>query len=263
MIDSHRLADFVESASCTLHDKARLHSVSGAHASDWLRVIPRGEFKLSNLQMTVSLKWFLGLPLCSVGLLCRSCQKPFDPCGAHAVTCNSDSGIISRHNALRDVVWKFAQKSGLTAIREKAGILGDAPGDKRRPADVLLRNFSLAKDYCLDLAVTSPYQQKFINQAATSPGHAAREYFKLKEANYKQKVSDAGLVYVPMVVESFGRWHTDSFFVLEKIADMRSKHDPFINSVSESRKLLFQSLSVALIRKQSNMILDRMPRLLI
>lgn len=171
----------------------------------------------------------------------------------------SRGGVIRRHNSIRDAIFVYAKKSGFKVSREKMGLIGDV-GDQRRPADVLIENFSLSRDHCLDVAVTSPVQPTYLRHAANTPGFAASDYSAFKNAMYKQEVEDSGTkVFVPMVVETYGRWSDTALEVLKAIARARSNHDSSFISLTESLQSLFQSLSFALIRRNVEMILDRLP----
>jgi hypothetical protein len=119
--------------------------------------------KFTNKQYQTALKLYLGVPVYTSETQC-SCGFTLDVRGVHSILCKTKGDIIIRHNAIRDVVHSYAKDAGLSPEKEKAGILGDH-GDKRRPADVYIPNFSLQKDFCLD-----------IFQAAQKDGHAADNY---------------------------------------------------------------------------------------
>ena len=56
-----------------------------------------------------------------------------------------------RHNALRDLLLRFARSAGYSAVAEKPGLL---PGDtERRPADVWLSGWTGSLPAAVDLAV--------------------------------------------------------------------------------------------------------------
>ncbi len=64
---------------------------------------------------------------------------------------NSDP--ISRHNAIRDVVFNAAQSAALGPSKETPGLVPDSAS---RPADVLLPNWTNGRPAALDVHVISP-----------------------------------------------------------------------------------------------------------
>jgi hypothetical protein len=252
-IDSVVLEKLLSSASST--SKARLKSILGSHATAWLSVIPSTRLgtKFNHTQFQTAMKLFLGLPVYSKDSICP-CQKPLDKCGIHSLACKSKGDIISRHNSIRDVIFQNCKDAGMTVKKEKAGLLGDH-GDKRRPADVWIQNFSLNMDYCLDVAVTSPLQKKYREQAAKTEGHAAADYYKYKIGHYAKAVEEANMKFQPIIFETFGRIAPESLKALTKIAIRKADQKSL--SHSQSIQSFFQQLSVSLQVRNANMVLKR------
>jgi hypothetical protein len=252
-IDSLNLTSLLTSASES--SKARLRSILGPHATAWLNVIPSSNLglKFNNSQYQTTMKLFLGLPVYPKDSKC-CCQAPLDKLGAHSLVCKKKGDIIVRHNAVRDVIHDFAKDAGLSVEKEKAGLLGDY-GDKRRPADVLIYNFSQNSDYCLDMAVTSPLQAKYVSDAAKTDAHAASHYYQFKISKYAREVEAANMTFKPIVFESYGRIAPESIETLVRIASIRA--DRYSSPRSESIHQFFQKISVALQIRNANMVLKR------
>ena len=90
----------------SIADKARLLSVSSAHAGLWLSVTPSEGLglHLDPSQFQLAIKWWLGLDL-SYGSCCPLCPEiALDPLGHHAVTCKRGGDVVSRHNKLHDIL---------------------------------------------------------------------------------------------------------------------------------------------------------------
>jgi hypothetical protein len=237
-----------------LPHKSRLRSLSGPHALEWLNVTPSPNlgFKLLNPQFQILLAWILGQKICFPPTC--SCGLALDPLGFHATTCKTLGDLIARHNSIRDSIHYISKECGLTSELEKAGILGDV-GDKRRPADVYITNYSLGKDYCLDVAVTSPTQEKYLAKSAEVDGYAASEYHHFKFENYHEEVEKEGHVYLPIVVESYGRWSKSALEFLQNLA--RKYSDRLQVPRSYATGFIFKKLSFALQSRNANMLLKR------
>jgi hypothetical protein len=205
-------------------------------------------------------KFLLGLQIYPSERPCPKCSTTLDVFGHHAVVCRANTDLTSRHNAIRDCLWRFVQSSGFSTCREKLGILGDT-GGRRRPADVLIQNFRLSKDFCIDVAVTSPLLSNVVNKASTTPGIAAELYTAKKNSKYRADVEKSGKMFVPMVAETFGRWHSTALELLNSLARSHSLLDQTNPSpITKSRSILFQNMSLTLQLWNSLAILDRAPR---
>ena len=83
----------------------------------------------------------------------------------------------------------------------------------------MIQNFPsfLLKHVCLDVAVTSPLQAKFIAKSSSDDGYAAREYFKFKKTNL-----DVSASLFPALSDP-GRVHfnTNVVYYLKVISDLK------------------------------------------
>jgi hypothetical protein len=251
-IDSVTLENLL--ASKSMYTKARMKSILGRGASAWLTVIPSSNMSFSNRQYQIAMRLHLGLPVYPSKTKCACKTGHLDRFGIHALACKTKGDIISRHNAVRNVIHNYCEEAGLTAELEKGNLLGDY-ADKRRPADVLIKNFSLNSDHCLDIAITSPLQDKYIAGASSTEGYAASNYYKFKLSKYAEAVIKENMVFQPIVLETFGRIADKSIPCLIKIAS--TKADRYSTSRSKAINTFFQQISVALQIRNANMILKR------
>jgi hypothetical protein len=238
-------------------DRARLYSILGPNANAWLSVIPSAKLGLSfsTRQFQNSMKLYLGLQVYPKDSACRQCQKPCDKYGIHSLICKNTGDMIAKHNSIRDVIYLFCKDAGLNVVKEKSGLLGDNYKDKRRPADVFISNFSLNSDYCLDIAITSPLQNKYVTKASNTEGYAATSYYSKKMSLYAKAVEAEDMTFQPIVFESYGRIAPESLPTLLKIAAIRA--DRSSSTRSQASRHLFQKISVALQIRNANMVHKR------
>ena len=132
-------------ACADVRDKARLNTVMGPHAGDWLHVVPSPSLglQLRAQEFRVSVLYRLGEPVFDKEGPCVACGQLSDRHGDHAVGCASRGERISRHNHLRDALFSTAVKAQLGPLREQRALL---PGADARPADVLLPHFDGGRD---------------------------------------------------------------------------------------------------------------------
>src|SRR3982750_4864558 len=74
---------------------------------------------------------------------CPLCEQTMDPLGDHPLCCNKSGDRITRHNRLRNLVFKLADTGLLAPDLEKLGILGVTDKSRRRPGDVSIKHWSL------------------------------------------------------------------------------------------------------------------------
>ncbi|KAL5484316.1 hypothetical protein EMCRGX_G020790 [Ephydatia muelleri] len=143
--------------SGSLADRARLLSISSAHASSWLQVVPspRQGCDMATSEMQWGIKWWLGLPLTPELGVCAYCpDKALD--AHHAVTCKFGGDVVACHNALRNAIFDFCKRALLNPKLEAGAGLGH---ERRltRPADILIPSWSNGdKPAAIDVSITSP-----------------------------------------------------------------------------------------------------------
>ena len=109
---SHRL---LVSSATSIRSRALALSSSLPHAGDWLNVIPSSSLglHLQDQEFKCCLRYWLGVPLHSNPYPCPECSATADPFGDHQVGCGGNGDRISRHNAVRDVIFAAAQSAAL------------------------------------------------------------------------------------------------------------------------------------------------------
>jgi hypothetical protein len=156
--------------------------------------------------------------------------------------------MISRHNALRDVVYKLASTACLAPVLEKSGILGDAPG--RRPGDVFIPNWN-SSGLAIDIAVTCPLQDKYKNHP-----HPAESYAQdVKHADYDNGFLNTNITFCAAVVDSFGFWSDEGVSILDEIIHRGAKR--LITEPSRYIATAWQQLACTLQIHNAGMIISR------
>ena len=107
-------------------------SCSLPHAGDWLNVVPSPSLglHLHNSFIAVSAT---GLEFQFTAHLTDVPNVEIDVFGDHQVGCGGNGDRITRHNAVRDVLYSAAQAAALGPIKEASNA---------RPADILLPTWS-------------------------------------------------------------------------------------------------------------------------
>ena len=119
--------------------KALALGTSLPRAGDWLKVIPSTTLGLhmSDEEFRPCLQYWLGIRMIGENSTCPVCQKSADAYGDHQVGCGGNGDRISRHNAIRDVVFSAAQSAALCPRKEVPSLILNSSS---RPADIYLPN---------------------------------------------------------------------------------------------------------------------------
>jgi hypothetical protein len=202
----------------------------------------------------VAVKLRLGMEVYRVAGPCPTCQRPGDQLGDHSMCCGSGGERISRHNALRDALYATAASAALGPTREGRFLL---PGGDRRPADILIANWTRGKDLALDVTVTHPLQDAKVAGAAATPGYAAAEAHRRKMVATAADCEREGIEFLPLAAESLGGWHPVAVLQVDKLAVALARHTGEDEGVATRH--LWQRLAILLQRGNAALLINRMP----
>lgn len=199
----------------------------------------------------------MGVQLSSDTTDCPFCSRPADVYGDHALACGGSSERVSRHNALRDVIFSAAQAAALSPRREIPYLV---PDSLSRPADVFLPSWLHGRPAALDVTVVSPLQAQVIQQAASVQGSALSVAEQRKRSVHLADCQRVGVSFLPMAVESLGGWSRDALSTIRLIGHhLGTRIGLPPQDVSHH---LLQRLSVTLWRFNAQMWLNRSPTVL-
>ena len=162
----------------------------------------------------------------------------------HAAGCKLGGGVVSEHNAIRDVLWDFAKAHiDPAAAREqrleslRAGLVEDA-GEDDAPGDVLDVVFNHnGRRIAIDVAVVGADRDAARTRAAAArDGYSADREERGKRRRYR------GLSISPCVFEIGGRAGTGAQSVIRAMAGMAGGSE----GAPELAAQLWQRLSIAL-----------------
>ena len=242
MVDKKLLDDLTQSLPPM--DHKRLCSVSRAHASAWIQAPPSrglGLYFTDAEYRTTCLRW-LGENVTPAASQCLACNTTTSPKASHILRCRSNGDMIARHNSLRDLVASFASAACLDPVKEKSGLLGDAPG--QRPADIFIPRLYNGLPSAIDIAVTCPLQDRFINE----PNPAEKYAQETKHNKYDKGFDGTQIDFVAAVVETFGGWSKEGEMVVSEIVKRAAKRQttspgPFVTTCWQKLSCTLQILN--------------------
>jgi hypothetical protein len=141
-------------AKGSVRDRTRLACQKGPVATGWLRALPNRALHtdIPDCEMRLLLRWWLGLAILPEGKTlpgCPLCNDALDPYGDHFVCCERN-GSTRRHNAFRDAFFAMCAGQGVAVQKEVEC------HNKKRPADILLVQWSRGQNVAIDFVCTHP-----------------------------------------------------------------------------------------------------------
>jgi hypothetical protein len=173
----------------------------------------------------------------------------------HAILCATDGERIARPDRLRDVLFQATQTAALAPGTERRDLF---PYDSDRPAEVYIPMWAEGRDAALDVTVTSPLQVTQLHRAAVQAGAALQAAKSRNLAKSFEKCCSAGIVFLPLAIETLGGWNSDAITHIRKLGRQLARH----SSTDEGTTIrhLFQRLSVFLQRGNATLRLGRRPQ---
>ena len=174
--------------------------------------------------------------------------------GDHQVGCGSIGDCISRHNAIRDVIFSAAQCAVLVASKEMPSLISNSLA---RPADICLPNWSCGRPAALNVHVISPLQQQTHEEAATYPGHALQVGVI---SSHLSACCSAGIDFIPLVAETLSGLAEDTILIIRIIGQAIGQRDAYPEAPNCTRHL-FLRVAISLWRGNAILWLHHHPTL--
>jgi hypothetical protein len=207
--------------------------------------------ELSNIEFQTGIFRWLGAPIPhAASSFCAACQSTLTPKAGHTIRCRHRGDIASRHNRIRDIVFALASNAHLEPVKEKSHIFIDKPG--HRPADVYIPQLFGGKAAALDIAVTCPLQDKYLNSELDPADHYSNS---VKHAKYDEGFIGLDIDFIPVVLDTFGGFGSEALRALKEIIRRGSARLNLPMSTYKSQ--CWQRLSLSLQRSNIRMILTR------
>ena len=154
------------------------------------------------------MKWWLGVnPSLSldgnpiVFPLYPNCA--LDPLGYHCVTCKRGGDVTTRHNTLRNVIYRTFQRVGLSEHLE-VGCAWGHDNSRTWLADILVTNWDCGTSAAFDITVASPLNSHTMLEAGMYQGVSAKLAEHRKHNENDPKCAELGWRCVPLAVENYG-----------------------------------------------------------
>ena len=257
LVDEESHSRLIE-ATAAPRELARLKCISREGAGDWLTALPSKTLglHLRKTEFITAIRYRLGLPIFRTQGECPMpvCHANNDVMGDHAISCAIGGERISKHNHVRDAIFKAAVEAGLGPIREPDGLL---PGSDDRPADVLIPIWTEGRDTALDVTVVNPLQQTLVVRTSEEGDSAVAHAHKEKLRKYEARCSAEAITFLPLAVDTFGGWHKVGLKTITRLGRQLARN--LGKDEDEVVRHLRQRLGVLIARDNAAMMASRHP----
>src|SRR3954470_372087 len=155
--------------SADKREAQRLNRLDSPHANAWLSARPSTvdgkDTILPPKIFRTAVRRLLGQPVYSNSTPCPLCEQNMDVYGDHALCCKKSGDRITRHNRLRNLVFKLVDTGLLSPDLEIDTSL-------RRPGDVSIKNWSLRRGLAIDVAVICPLAASHLHKPEPCESYA-------------------------------------------------------------------------------------------
>lgn len=232
-IDKQVIAEII--ARSSPRDQKRIRRLDCKHANAWITALPSyvdgKDTILSPPQFHVAVKRLLGLPLFRDTLPCPLCKQNMDIYGDHSLCCKMTGDNITRHNRVRNFLFKLADRGQLNPEMEKLGILGPTDSSKRRPGDVSIPLWSFGRGLAIDVAVICPLASSHLSCEEPCEFYATHQKHMKYDAGFKRSHYE----FAAVVFETSGAVNSEGEKIVKQLVRFASKREGVCHSVFSGR----------------------------
>jgi hypothetical protein len=134
---------------------------------------------------------------------CIFCDQGMSRDGTHAMNCSTGGDRQHRHNKVQKVLFRWGQKAGYDVAWESMEATGDSSGKK--PADLLVREYTQGKGAVIDVTVVSPHAQGYVEDGNVhEKKKACRMAARRKTLKYERMIDKDKFEFIPFAMETYG-----------------------------------------------------------
>jgi len=130
-------------------------------------------------------------------LKCPRCKVPMDASGHHFVCCHRN-GIVQRHGAVQDALFRLFGSAGYSVRKEQAAM------DRTRPGDVFIARLDANGPAAVDITVRHPLPPSRPTPSSFDVDRWRSQQEGEKVRKYQAQCQRLGWTLVPFVVDCYG-----------------------------------------------------------
>ena len=202
-------------------DISRISSQTNGFGATWMAARPSNANKtiIPPHYYKLSLKWWLGLPVCPPNTPCPFCKEIMDVSGDHLVCCKHNN-FTKRHSAIQNVLLDSLSSAHIPHVREaplQAHNAAIVTQSQLRPADILLPNWANGRNLAIDITISHPAQlsEHPLTKEKSSSFLKRKEH--IKHTKYDEPCKKEGWDFHPLMFDTWGRVGPTSDRILHRM----------------------------------------------
>ena len=113
----------------------------------------------------------------------------------------------------------------------------------------------MGRAIAVNVTVVNPVQNKYIQHAAYEPGIALEGAKQRKKDEAEEGLEEAGITFLPFVMESFGGWDQEAVQLVKRLANCKARNQG--KEEEGADKFSYQWVSIALMKGNAQMLTAR------
>ena len=219
----------------------------------WRSLNPQTDKVLPEEEWVIAMRVRLGAPVLPADGICGYCgAQRMDARGYHALCCALGESTKG-HNRVRDVLADCCGQADPSTAVEVLGLCPRAP--TLRPADILTGAVHPTLTVAVDVGVKAPHAA----DAGDNPVESMRAAKLERYADHLHDLETQGIVYEPIIVSCYGRWHPRATQMLNHAAARAARRNGYANGRGLSRRWRRQ-IAAELWFRAARMIIACYPR---
>ena len=162
-----------------------------------------------------------------------------DARGLHCLSCKRNSGRVSRHNHLNDIIWRALIRADIPAKKEPVGL---CRSDGKRPDGLTLIPWCYGRSAVWDVTVVDTLAKSYLHLTTSTVGGAAEFADSRKLSKYQDLATSYEVI--PVAFETMGPMNSTGAEFIKSLGRKLTQRsgDP------RETSFLWQRLSIALQR---------------
>ena len=232
-----------------LHHDTQINSLSYRFLTSVIN--PARNTRYSSIDFRILCLFRLGIPLFPPDALCVFCNRPMDIYGYHSFSCRHTPGIIWRHNASRNILYRLASSC------QRRSRIEDSSFRPTFRIDLSIDNFIRGATGLLDVSIINPFADSHIAAAHASLSGLLSSHYtrKLNHASGVFFSAVPNAVLLPIISDFCGNIHPESFKTLRSLAPLHALASGY--SESSAFSFILDSWSSTLFKCNARMLVSR------
>ncbi len=230
-------------------DTIRINSLASKRSGSWMISTPTTPYlEIKNRPWTILMKFRIDINQCNNEKKCNACENTNNPYtmgpkARHVLLCAKFGQYGIKHDNIKNLLYTIFRKAHWNPRREVEYLFGTG---RLRPADVYIPNYRHGKALCIDVTIPNVMAPSRYTKQLKDKNYVFQNAINAKNKLYKKKCEENELLFMPFVMDTYGRIETNSFKLLKEICEPMAENTGY--SKVKTMDYIFRSISMTLMK---------------